>query len=393
MSSSKEQREEIPAIPNSGVVSLSTVLRRLESTTARLEDIVFSQQQANKLIANPQQETPHETVHHAEPTASAEVEKLPVFLEDYNQLIDTLVKPFVELSGQYNSELLKSKANSLEVLLRKSYDLVLKVSANTKEPVDNAAFSQHIQPLMELFTDLSSSADSNEARKSEHFQQLKILSEATPAFGWFTMKDKPFNFIQEIKDSTQFYTNRLIKDKNELNLLWVQALLRLLEELSKYVKKHHFNGLAWNNKGLSFEEYIKQGNQQEASQPKAAPVASAPPPPPPPAPAPQQQATPAASAGANPEAVFAELNKGSDITKGLRKVDKSQMNHKNPELVAKKTVPSLPAKPKALTRSPSSQTTITQKQAKLELDGQKWFIVSNTALNGFSNNHIGESYW
>ncbi|TIB75558.1 hypothetical protein E3Q23_02315 [Wallemia mellicola] len=385
MSSSKEQHEEIPAIPNSGVISLSTVLRRLESTTARLEDIVFSQQQANKVIANPQQETPHETVHHTEPTTAAVVEKLPVFLEDYNSLIDTLVKPFVELSGQYNSELLKSKTHSLEALLEKSYDLVLKVSTNTKEPTDNAAFSEHIQPLMDLFTDLSNSADSNEARKSEHFQQLKILSEATPAFGWFTMKDKPFNFIQEIKDSTQFYTNRLIKDKNELNLLWVQGLLRLLDELSKYVKKHHFNGLAWNNKGASFEEFVKQGDQQESSQPKSAPATSAPPPPPPPAPAPapvaQQQATPAAPAAANPEAVFAELNKGSDITKGLRKVDKSQMNHKNPELAAKKAVPSLPAKPKALTRSPSSQTTITQKQAKLELDGQKWFIENHTGNN------------
>jgi hypothetical protein len=38
--------------------------------------------------------------------------------------------------------------------------------------------------------------------------------------------------------------------------------------------------------------------------------------------------------------VFAELNRGEDVTKGLRKVDKSEMTHKNPALRAGNTVPS-----------------------------------------------------
>ncbi len=55
-------------------------------------------------------------------------------------------------------------------------------------------------------------------------------------------------------------------------------------------------------------------------------------PPPPPA-----AAAPAAGGTA---AVFAELNRGADVTKGLRKVDKSEMTHKNPSLRAGSTVPS-----------------------------------------------------
>jgi adenylyl cyclase-associated protein len=38
--------------------------------------------------------------------------------------------------------------------------------------------------------------------------------------------------------------------------------------------------------------------------------------------------------------VFAELNRGSEVTKSLRKVDKSEMTHKNPALRASSTVPS-----------------------------------------------------
>jgi hypothetical protein len=37
--------------------------------------------------------------------------------------------------------------------------------------------------------------------------------------------------------------------------------------------------------------------------------------------------------------VFAELNRGSEVTKKLRKVDKSEMTHKNPALRASPTVP------------------------------------------------------
>ena len=38
--------------------------------------------------------------------------------------------------------------------------------------------------------------------------------------------------------------------------------------------------------------------------------------------------------------MFAELNRGSEVTKSLRKVDKSEMTHKNPALRASSTVPS-----------------------------------------------------
>ena len=36
--------------------------------------------------------------------------------------------------------------------------------------------------------------------------------------------------------------------------------------------------------------------------------------------------------------VFASLNQGESVTKGLKKVDKSEMTHKNPELRASSVV-------------------------------------------------------
>jgi hypothetical protein len=65
-----------------------------------------------------------------------------------------------------------------------------------------------------------------------------------------------------------------------------------------------------------------------------------PPPPPPPGPLPPPTTLPAPAAGGGAAAVFAELNRGAEVTKNLRKVDKSEMTHKNPALRASSTVPS-----------------------------------------------------
>ena len=46
--------------------------------------------------------------------------------------------------------------------------------------------------------------------------------------------------------------------------------------------------------------------------------------------------------------MFEQLNRGEDVTKGLRKVDKSQMTHKNPALRAGGVVPA--TTPSASTR-------------------------------------------
>jgi len=82
-------------------------------------------------------------------------------------------------------------------------------------------------------------------------------------------------------------------------------------------------------KGIAVAEYL------------ASPVGSGsavPPPPPPPLP-PAAVPPPAASPAGGAAAVFAQLNRGEEVTKGLRKVDKSEMTHKNPALRAGSVVP------------------------------------------------------
>lgn len=130
---------------------------------------------------------------------------------------------------------------------------------------------------------------------------------------------------------------------------WVKQWIQLLTELQSYVKQTHTTGVSWNStrQSKSFD-----GSRVIVSAPQActSAVASAggpPPPPPPPVPsfndlfadAGQQQQQ---SASAH-EALFADINKGADITKTLKKVSDDQKTHKNPNLRAANAVPGAPS--------------------------------------------------
>lgn len=84
-----------------------------------------------------------------------------------------------------------------------------------------------------------------------------------------------------------------------------------------------------------------QGVDASSYKSSASSSAAAPPPPPPPGPPPAsdsaKSSTPSA-APAGPGAFLAQINKGTAVTSGLKKVDASMQTHKNPELRASSVV-------------------------------------------------------
>jgi adenylyl cyclase-associated protein len=86
------------------------------------------------------------------------------------------------------------------------------------------------------------------------------------------------------------------------------------------------------------------------------------------------------------DAVFASLNKGENVTSGLKKVDDAQKVHKNPELRSSASVSSSAtmtggsssgskAPPK-----PPKPASYQKKPPKMELDRNKWIIVREGLL-------------
>lgn len=75
-------------------------------------------------------------------------------------------------------------------------------------------------------------------------------------------------------------------------------------------------------------------------------------------------------------AVFSDLNKGEGVTSGLRKVDKSEMTHKNPSLRGSAPVPASAEDGSKSGRPsvPKKPVSFQKKPPRCELDGNKWTV-------------------
>ena len=181
-------------------------------------------------------------------------------------------------------------------------------------------------------------------------------------------------------------TNLFARDPQQIE--WLQAFYQIFRDLSEYVKQHHSNGIVWNANGESaanVAKTISTKTQSASATPKAGPAIAGgapPPPPPPPGPPPvldiKTETKKASSEGSGGlRAVFSQLNKGEAVTKGLRKVDRSEMTHKNPNLRTNTTVSDTASRAKspAPGKKPKPESMRMKKPPKKELDGNKWIVV------------------
>ncbi|KAF8682381.1 Cyclase-associated protein [Rhizoctonia solani] len=361
-----------------GLNSLATIIKRLEAATSRLEDIALAQNSATNVkqaLDAPSGHPPPAPRAPAPPSAPAPPAP-PVEDSQSVKAFDELVitgklEPFLKVAGEIGGPV-KEQSDIVGNLFQNLRGLIQCAAASAK-PSD-ATFMSMLGPLQSQITAVNSVKDKyrKERELGNHFS---TLSEGVPAVGWVTVSPKPAPYVGDMRDSATFYANRVLKDfkdKDQKHTEWARGFLALLDELKKYVTEHHTTGLAWNPKGGDAAQF------KSASAPAAGGAPPPPPPPPPPAGVPPPPA-PAASAPApavpDTSAVFAQINQGADITKGLRKVNKDEMTHKNPALRASGTVPttsgagarrpSKPAKPAALQ---------TKKPPKMELSGNKWSI-------------------
>ncbi|KAK6205001.1 adenylate cyclase-associated protein [Scheffersomyces amazonensis] len=377
--------------------NIVTILKRLEAATSRLEDITIFQEETLKQQDNDKNVEGSSTkaigaagagvsavgsgvsatpkaIEGASVSSASEPETITAF----NSFLTQNVTPFVTISkdidpliGQGASLLAEAFASQKSFL-----QLVLKAK---KPSLDDPELLKVLTPINEKVGKLVELKDAN--RRSEYFNHLNTLAEGAPVLSWI-VTDTPVSVIPDFKDSAKFWSDRVLKEykeKDPKHAEWVKQFLNIFEELKAYVKKYHFKGPAWNSAGKSLSEVVsEQSSGAAVPPPPPAPGAAggAPPPPPPPPPPPASLFEDDKKPEGGLNAVFADLNKGEAITAGLRKVDKSQMTHKNPALrqqapLESSKKPSPPKKPASL----STNSVVKKKVAKKELvDGTKWII-------------------
>lgn len=268
--------------------------------------------------------------------------------------------------------------------------LLISTKAKKPDPA-GSEFQELIKPISQALNDVGSIKEAN--RGSPDYTQLSAVAEGIMVLAWVTVDMRPYKHVDESLGSAQFFGNRVLKeykDKDADQVAWVQSFYAIFRDLSEFVKTNYPNGVAWNPQGKPAAEAAREipasgAAPAAAGGPPPPPAGGLPPPPPPPGPPPVLQIKEEGAPSSNASglgAVFSELNKGSDVTKGLRKVDKSEMTHKNPSLRASSQVTNdSRAKSPAPVRKPKPESMRVKKPPRQELDGNKWLIVS-CALNG-----------
>ncbi|KAK7981982.1 hypothetical protein PG988_004220 [Apiospora saccharicola] len=363
--------------------NLTTLIKRLEAATARLEDIATSTIELPQAVpalshtlasptgAGSPAPTP---APGASPALKTVIEEpLAESIEDFDIFISQSVDKYVQASNKLGGLIAEQAAKVLEGFQQQRRFLL--VSTQAKKPdfsgSEMAVYQDLLKPINEALMAVGSIKESN--RGSPVFSQLSAVAEGIMVLAWVTVDNRPYKHVEESLGSAQFFGNRVLKefkDKDAAQVAWIQAFYQVFKDLTEYVKQYFPSGIPWNPQGLPAAEVAKNIPKPGGASP------SAPPPPPPAAGDSGSSAEPAS--GASLGAVFSEINKGSDVTKGLRKVDRSEMTHKNPSLRAASVVPDREAsgrgKSPAPVRKPKPESMRAKKPPRKELDGNKWLI-------------------
>ncbi|XP_034400311.1 adenylyl cyclase-associated protein 1 [Cyclopterus lumpus] len=288
-----------------------------------------------------------------------------VFVEAFDEIVNGPVAQYVSLSQKIGNDV-KTHADMMKQAFSSQRQLLVTASASQK-PSD-AALTALLQPVSKAIQQVQAFREQH--RTSPQFNHLSAVSESVPALGWVAMAPKPCPYVKEMQDAAMFYTNRVLKEykeKDKTHSDWVKAYVSIWTELQNYIKKHHTTGLTWS----------KSGPVASASAaPPPAPGGCPPPPPPGPPPPPMDLSGSSGGGGGddNRNALFAAINKGANITSGLKHVNDNEKTHKNPTLRSTTTPVRTGPKPFASPTPRPAASAATKLPPVFELEGKKWKV-------------------
>lgn len=392
---------------------LTTLIRRLEAATSRLEDIASASQapepQSSSSVPVPSPNAaippsssapnlPTTASHNAAAPAPAapKAAEAPASVAAYDEDVEPEVQKFVDASNGID-KLVQEQAAAVAKAFGDQRRFILTTTRAKKPDLQSPeTFTDLLKDLQQDMGAVGDVRDNN--RASAMKEHLAMVSEGIGALQWLLMDGKPAEYIGEVLGGSQMYGNRVLKaykETDQKHVKYVQAYYGLLKTLQAYAKKHYEKGITWNNNGIdalqAYREISAPQSNGVPAAPPPPPGAGAPPPPPPlpnfdngapPPPPPPGGAPQGAASGGDMGAVFEQLNRGEAVTSGLKKVDKSEMTHKNPALRAQAALetvrsksPGPGVKPKpASMRQNSTPATPKKAEGKKELDGNKWLI-------------------
>lgn len=142
-----------------------------------------------------------------------EVEQIVPAVQEFDDFIAEFVTPFVTLSADIDP-VVGEQARSVAEAFTAEREFLRIVSKAKKPAASDAAYTNLFKPISAQVIKVQELREAN--RRSKFFNHLSTISEGIPAVGWIGVEPTPVPFIGEMKDSAQFYANRVIKEYKEV---------------------------------------------------------------------------------------------------------------------------------------------------------------------------------
>ena len=277
--------------------------------------------------------------------------ELPRSIKAYDSYCSSYLDPFVascnKLEGDavVAGELIKNAWGEMRTFL-------LRATA-CKEPAQTA-LPGLLAPIFDKVKALDKAIKLNDWEK-----HMKTCKEGCQALNWLAVKPCPCDIITSYIEGQDYWANTIrkkFKGVDENHIDFCNSFKALLTNLNAYVKEFHTTGTAWNPRGTDVSEYTGSS---------AAPTST-------PAPAPVSKPTTTSAPTVN---LFAALNKGGEITSGLKAVTKDMQTWRE-EYKGKDTAPPAPvAAPKKVS---APVAPVTKGPPKCEKINAKWTVENQT---------------
>ncbi|KAL8700270.1 MAG: hypothetical protein Q9201_005541 [Fulgogasparrea decipioides] len=384
--------------------NLTTLIKRLEAATSRLEDMVPTIQDpsaaSNGVASLPESGLTAPGAEARGRLASSPKlapAPLPPAIDAFDALINGDVKTFVNMSEEIGGLVAEQSAAVLRAFAAERKFLIVTTKAK-KPDIQTPVYMEVLKDLQSTMGVVNDIREAN--RASPLFKHLSTVSEGIGMLSWVANETKPTDTITEMLTMAQYFGNEVIqtyKEKDQTHVQWARTFYRIFNSLVDYVKQHYPSGLTWNPNGVDPLQAIEEINNPDQSvvrSPATQSSAGDPPPPPPlpkfdnapPPPPMPPNGVPTSRSPADMGAVFDEISRGEAVTSKLRKVDPSSQTHKNPSLRAGSSVPSGPVRSDSQNslsshgkstvpgKKPKPESMRTKKPPKKELEGNKWLI-------------------
>lgn len=208
------------AAPSIGMNNLTTLIKRLEAATSRLEDIASSSQAfdpnaaavggaaaTGKSTSAPELPVLTESTSQTTPRATPAA-PLPPALSDMDAIIENEVKAFVDAStgldplvSEQAAAVAKGFADQRKFLL---------ITTKAKRP--DQASKTFMDLLKDLQQDLGTAGDIKDSNRGSPVKEhLAMVAEGIATLQWLVMDGKPGDVVAEMIGGAEMYGNRVLK--------------------------------------------------------------------------------------------------------------------------------------------------------------------------------------